>query len=160
MTSLQAISSALRKSFNFSGRAPRAEFWWFFFYIIAIIFVIGILSVTTNVVAFGLLTDIWLIVVALPTISVSIRRLHDINLSGWHYLWTLFPAVFGSILYLFNDFLPETVFIILAMGCDFIIILLFFMWFTTKGDQDENRFGPDPYTEQSPNETEESIKAT
>src|SRR5262249_45067841 len=51
----------------------------------------------------------------LPNLSVAIRRLHDINRSGWWFLIFLIPIV-GLIMWL--------------------------VWFTREGDRDENKYGP------------------
>ena len=44
--------------------------------------------------AFGL----WQLLTALPGLSVSVRRLHDSNLSGGHYCWVFLPVVGGIVL--------------------------------------------------------------
>jgi uncharacterized membrane protein YhaH (DUF805 family) len=63
------------------------------------------------------LTTVFSLATLLPAIAVGARRLHDINKSGfWLFLW----------------FLP-------IVGWIIIIV-----WAVKKGDQDDNRFGPDP----------------
>lgn len=66
---------------NFDGRARRKEFW--FFQMIACIAVIAIGMV------FPPTAGIFLLIIVLPSIAVSIRRLHDTGRSGWWYLLTL-----------------------------------------------------------------------
>ena len=65
----------------------------------------------------GILPGIYLLGVLVPSIAVGIRRLHDIDKSGWWVLLVFLPAI-GS------------------------IILLFFA--IQPGSIGENRFGPDP----------------
>lgn len=48
----------------------------------------------------GLMAWIYILGTALPTISVTVRRLHDTGRSGWNYLWYLLPA-FGFLVMLF-----------------------------------------------------------
>lgn len=66
---------------NFGGRARRKEFW--FFQMIASIAVIAIAMI------FPPTAGIFLLIIALPSIAVSIRRLHDTGRSGWWYLLSL-----------------------------------------------------------------------
>lgn len=68
---------------NFKGRARRSEYWW------AILFV--------NIITFGVgnllpeAAGIWMLVTVLPCMSLFVRRLHDIGLSGWFYLLSFIP---------------------------------------------------------------------
>ncbi|HRP33395.1 MAG TPA: DUF805 domain-containing protein [Agriterribacter sp.] len=109
---------------NFNGRARRAEYWFFslgsFLMLIAFYF-IGIVgafsqSMVLTVAGIGLylLLSLGLLV---PSIAVAVRRLHDLNKSGWYYLIGLIPLV-GP------------------------IILL--VWFFTDGDRFVNKYGDDP----------------
>jgi len=66
---------------NFNGRARRKEFW--FFQMIASI------AVMVFAIGFPPIAGIFLLIIALPTIAVSIRRLHDTGHSGWWYLLSL-----------------------------------------------------------------------
>lgn len=66
---------------NFGGRARRKEFW--FFQMIASIAIIVIAMI------FPPTAGIFLLIIALPSIAVSIRRLHDTGRSGWWYLLSL-----------------------------------------------------------------------
>ncbi|MFV0141473.1 MULTISPECIES: DUF805 domain-containing protein [Empedobacter] len=89
---------------NFTGRARRSEFWYFslFKLIIPIIILIPCIILTivfsNNVYApafmgsflvFFLIFEILLII---PTLAVSARRLHDIGYSGWLQLISLIPG--------------------------------------------------------------------
>jgi uncharacterized membrane protein YhaH (DUF805 family) len=81
---------ALKRSFKFSGRARRKEFFWFLCIYLAVIVLASVIGV-----AFGLYdlhrgigaTGATLLVAGLiPSLSLQIRRLHDIGRSGW---WSL-----------------------------------------------------------------------
>lgn len=105
---------------DFSGRSTRTEFWLFF-----IIFygVIAATFVVTDVVLGGTaLQDsaesdefsliyipvvLWILACLLPSIAVTVRRLHDSNKSGWMYLLTCIPYI-GFILFIVFGFLPGT----------------------------------------------------
>ena len=124
MTAVEAVKSAYRNSLTFSGRAIRSEYWWWFLLQIAVSVVIMILegggtSVTTEAGYFwhynaGPLQWFWVLINLLPGLAVSVRRLHDLDKSGWWLLLGLIPFV-GAI-------------ILLA-------------WLGSKGTAGPNRFG-------------------
>ena len=74
----EAIKVCFNKFANFEGRARRSEFWWFqlFTYIIS-----------------SLTCGIGGLVLLLPTIAVTARRLHDTGRSGWLQLLMFIPIV-------------------------------------------------------------------
>jgi uncharacterized membrane protein YhaH (DUF805 family) len=74
-------------------------------------------EIIDTVIGISLTTGIFSLAVLLPGIAVSVRRLHDLDRSGWWLLLAFVPVV----------------------G---IIVLL--IWFCTKGTDGSNRFGPDP----------------
>jgi len=91
---VEAVLAALKGYVNFSGRATRAEYWWFILFWFLAIAAIAFISET--------LAGIVVLVLLLPNLTVSIRRLHDIGKSGWWYLIGFLPLVGPFILlYLF-----------------------------------------------------------
>ncbi len=121
----------LKNYANFSGRARRAEYWYFVlgnFILIMPFYVIAMIGVATDMGAISTLGMIVYVIVALativPSLAVAVRRLHDINKSGWLYFIALIPLI-GA------------------------IILL--VWFFTEGDKFTNNYGPDP---KNPDEVE------
>jgi uncharacterized membrane protein YhaH (DUF805 family) len=114
MNFVQAITSGFSNYVNFSGRAIRSEYWYWILFIILGDIVTGIIDwaigaqVTTSL--FGLAT-------LLPNIAVAIRRLHDLDRTGWWILLSLIPIV------------------------GWIILLI---WYCTRGTDGSNRFGPNP----------------
>lgn len=89
----------LKKYADFNGRARRKEYWMFalfnFIVIVALLIVDGILG------TIGLLYGLYLLAVLLPSIGVTVRRLHDTGRSGWWILIGLVPFVGGIILLVF-----------------------------------------------------------
>ena len=81
----------LRKYAVFSGRARRREYWMF--YLFNFIFVI-IASVLDELIApgseTGVITSIYTVAVLTPGIAAGVRRMHDVDRSGW---WLLVPIV-------------------------------------------------------------------
>jgi uncharacterized membrane protein YhaH (DUF805 family) len=113
----QAISSGFKKYVDFTGRAARSEFWyWTLFAVLASIaggaidFVLFPGAITSPV------QSIVGLVLLLPGIAVSIRRLHDLDRTGWWFL--------------------------LAFTVIGIIVLI--IWDCMRGTPGPNRFGPDP----------------
>lgn len=113
---------------NFNGRARRSEFWYFtlFNIIVDIIFLILIGIVASNagngaygtaIVALYIGYMLYNLAMAIPTIAVSVRRLHDIDKSGWFYLIGFVPLV-GQILLI--------------------------IWFATEGSKGSNEYGHNP----------------
>ena len=74
---------------DFSGRSRRSEYWW-----------ANLAMAIIGAIAGAILGDlafIWSLAILVPSIAISIRRLHDIGKSGWWYLIGLIPLV-GSII--------------------------------------------------------------
>ena len=109
---------------NFSGRARRAEYWYFVlanFILLMPAYLIGIAgtfsgSSLLSLAGFGIY-GVVAIGTFIPSLAVAVRRLHDINKSGWFYFIVLIPLI-GA------------------------IVLL--VWFFTDGDRHTNEFGEDP----------------
>jgi uncharacterized membrane protein YhaH (DUF805 family) len=95
----------LRKYAEFGGRAKRKEYWMFilfnaiFFLILMFIDrMLGTFSVEGGI---GLLSGLYLLAVLIPSIAVTVRRLHDTGRSGWWILIELIPFVGPIILLVF-----------------------------------------------------------
>jgi len=126
----------LKRIFDFSGRSRRKEFWLWILFVIIVYIVAGILDVqlglggsTTSSTEFGdgnvsanasfhagIITLIWAVITIIPNLSVTVRRLHDVDKSGWFILLGLIPLVGFYLLYLYCQ----------------------------PGTNGPNRFGPDP----------------
>jgi uncharacterized membrane protein YhaH (DUF805 family) len=95
---------ALKKYAVFSGRARRREYWLFILLAI-IIHIIGIVidlgMETFGSLTGGLVTTLVSLALAIPIMSVGVRRLHDTNRSGWWYLLSLIPLANLALIVLF-----------------------------------------------------------
>ena len=112
------VKSVILKNYcNFEGRANRPEYWWFFLFnfIVSIIFSI----LTKYGIFFTVLSCVYSLALLLPGLGVCVRRLHDINKSGWAIFISLIPII----------------------G---VIILI--VWLAKEGDPTENQYGPVPET--------------
>src|SRR5215203_4637165 len=96
---------ALKKYAVFSGRSRRMEYWYFVLFniIVAVVLslidrLIGTFSAASNI---GLLSGIYALAVLIPTLAVTVRRLHDIDRTGWWILIGLVPLIGGIVLLVF-----------------------------------------------------------
>lgn len=98
---MQYYLDAFRNYANFTGRARRQQFWMFALFntIITIVlwfFAIGPLFSGSNAVE-DIFTPGYFVYMAytlaafIPSLAISVRRLHDIGKSGWYYLVILIP---------------------------------------------------------------------
>jgi uncharacterized membrane protein YhaH (DUF805 family) len=90
MNFFEAIGSGLRNYANFSGRATRPEYWYWIVPVVIINVVLGVVDQTlspgTQMGTLSWVTMVVFLASILPTLGVSIRRLHDIDRSGWWFL--------------------------------------------------------------------------
>ena len=89
MTFVQAVALGFANCVNFSGRAVRAEFWlWFLFAALGAI-ITNIIDAAVFVYHPGMsplnspLSNLFTLVALLPSLAVAIRRLHDVDRTGW-----------------------------------------------------------------------------
>lgn len=125
----EAIKSCWKKYASFSGRACRAEFWYWslFNFLIGVLFVI-LFQIAMGymityryhedlAVAISIISLITELILFLPSLSVVVRRLHDIGKNGWFCLISLIPIV----------------------GALFLLI-----WFVRDSSLGENKYGTNP----------------
>lgn len=99
----QAVKNFYSKCFDFSGRARRSEFWWAQLYIVIAtsIFSVIISLISDKLVGLGIaLIIIYSIHIFLADLSLTIRRLHDIDKSGWVICVNFIPYI-GSLIQLY-----------------------------------------------------------
>jgi uncharacterized membrane protein YhaH (DUF805 family) len=105
---------ALKKYADFSGRARRREYWFYILFYVIILVVLTIcdtiIGTTMQGAGLGILTLIYLLAVLIPTLAVTVRRLHDTGRSGWWILIQLVPivGVFILLYFLVSDSNPGT----------------------------------------------------
>ena len=93
---------------NFSGRACRSEYWYFYLSVFLIAFFLSLLEIATGIFneefGFGPFTALFQIIVIIPSISVTSRRLQDRGISGW---WQLsYITIIGIFVILILLLLP------------------------------------------------------
>ncbi|HEV7205937.1 MAG TPA: DUF805 domain-containing protein [Jatrophihabitans sp.] len=99
MTFAQAIRSGFSQYATFSGRARRSEFWWFSLFL----GVVGVAASLIDVAAHGSIgTIVVTLATLLPSLAVSVRRLHDTGRSGGWLFIALIPLIGGIVLLVFD----------------------------------------------------------
>lgn len=105
----------------FKGRASRREYWMFilFFILFSLVlaFIDGLIGTFDPVSGFGLFSGLFALLMLLPNIAVTVRRLHDTGRSG---LWAI-------------------AFVIPILN---LVLFIFMLLPSSYGD---NKYGPDPH---------------
>ena len=93
MNMKQSFISVFSNWNNFSGRACRSEYWYFLLSVFLVAFILTIFEVLLGIysieIGYGPLTLIFQIIVIIPSISLTSRRLQDRGISGWWQLLQL-----------------------------------------------------------------------
>lgn len=100
----------LRKYADFYGRARRAEYWLFTLLMVLVVIPVAIIGEVAEATGqLGPGTAILFLILGLiylglliPSIAVTVRRLHDTNRSGWWLLISLIPLIGGLVLFVFT----------------------------------------------------------
>lgn len=118
------IGAAARRFFKkyatFTGRASRSEYWWW-------ALISGVVAIVLNFIASAgatvndsgamvpgpgavigyILLGIWGLATIIPSLALVVRRLHDVNFSGWMILIGLVPFLGGLALLIFMLLPPK-----------------------------------------------------
>jgi uncharacterized membrane protein YhaH (DUF805 family) len=97
---------AFKKYADFKGRDNRPQYWYFFLFNFIVSLILSLIAEE--------LASIYFLAIFVPSLAISIRRLHDIGKSGWWILISLIPII----------------------GTIWLIILL-----ATKGQSKDNEYG-------------------
>lgn len=88
--------TALKKYFVCSGRARRKEYWMFFLFNMIIAFILGFIEGIVGINSGSeesMLANIYYFATIIPSISVGIRRMHDVGESGWFFLIPIYNLI-------------------------------------------------------------------
>lgn len=150
MTFLDAVTRGLGGYVVFTGRTSRPDFWRFW------LFVVAALLAALVVESLGLASALLVTQLALtpPVLAAAVRRVHDIDLSGWWLLLPLGLGVAGAVLsgVAGVDALGSVggtgglavVFGMLGLTMLLLGLAIQIRWLTTPGVRGANQFGPDP----------------
>jgi uncharacterized membrane protein YhaH (DUF805 family) len=112
-----AVRSGFRNYVNLSGRAARSEYWYWALFAFLVTAACGIFDAAVFPFSDpGPLSAVASLLLFLPALGLAVRRMHDMDHTGW---WLL----------------------IVLTGIGSVVVLV---WFCFKGTEGPNRFGPDP----------------
>jgi len=141
---------ALKQYADFRGRARRREWWWFYLFanVPSAVFVPLLAVLVPNLSGasgntkqgmvmlfgfFGVVLGLYAVALLIPSIAVTVRRFHDVGLSGWLLLTPFLSFAFvlsGSFEFFFYS--------ILAFQIAFLVVV------SMDGQRKSNKYGPDP----------------
>ena len=125
MNFLNAVKSYFVRWNDFKTRSSRSEYWWatLFSVLVSLVSELVNVAIASNpsalTLTIAILVLILLIFMMIASLALVVRRLHDIDKSGWWYL--LIFTIIG--------------------------IIPLIIWFCSKGTEGENRFGENPLSE-------------
>ena len=161
-----AIRSVFSKYVTFSGRARRSEYWYFYLFSILVGMVAGVID-TVLVTSTGMgeafrgsggpVAAICQLALILPSLAVTVRRLHDTNHSGWLLLGFIAYCVVAVVVFVVgigaaigtsnsqaNFGSPVAILgLVLVLGI-FGFGIYIFVLMVSSGTPGENRYGADP----------------
>jgi len=168
---------AFKKYAQFSGRSHRREYWMFILFNIIFSFggriidaVLGTNYNSAKPMDGGFISTLYSLVLIVPSISITVRRLHDIGKSGWLYFWASCAAIVALIVYIVflvktiissgagdlealraGDIDPSTfltgnfIMYTVLLGLFMLSIGIWLLVLLTRiGNPGENKYGPDP----------------
>ncbi len=136
--------NVLKKYGIFKGRATRSEYWYFVLFNTIAGIILGIISKIIGDQK-NILGNIYGLALFVPTLAVTIRRLHDIGRTGW---WILFFILifFASGIFLFPllivDLFTSSFFLLLLIPI--AIFIWSTVWMCTDSKPGDNKYGPNP----------------
>ena len=100
--------SVIKQYMTFHGRARRKEYWFYILFSVLISFGLSVIDLALGTFYYdrniGLLSGAYGLFVFLPTLAVTVRRLHDTNRSGWWALVGFVPILGPIVLFVFMLF--------------------------------------------------------
>jgi uncharacterized membrane protein YhaH (DUF805 family) len=89
----EAIKSGFNNYANFQGRSQRSGYWYWFLFTNIVGFGAQVISGGRDNFFGSTISSLIVIALILPSIAYGVRRLHDIDKSGWFLLFALIPLV-------------------------------------------------------------------
>lgn len=156
-----------KRYFDFKGRSRRKELWMYTLFVIMVSIVLMFLDsalglggsttgdtelTDTSMAAAGAasggwLTTIFSLATLIPSIAVSVRRLHDLDRTGWWILLPVAPYLLGVVLAIGGIAAGGGAMAgvgLVLFGVALITAILLLVWYCMPGTAGPNRFGEDP----------------
>lgn len=94
-----SIKAFFKNYLKFDGRASRSEFWWAMLFTFIVSSILSSFGPGNGVPhgftqwIFSILGSIWDLIILIPTVTLTTRRLHDTDRSGWWQLLYFVPII-------------------------------------------------------------------
>jgi uncharacterized membrane protein YhaH (DUF805 family) len=131
-----------KKYFQFKGRASRKEYLSFLIFNSLLLFLMGVLiNISSSNIFIITLAGVYKLISIFPSISVTVRRVHDLNLSAW---WCTILIVLFSMLIPFIKISTNIIALcaLIILGISIFILSLFVIF--KKGTDGVNDYGQPP----------------
>lgn len=136
----QAISNVVSNYGVFRGRAQRSEFWWFALFQGGVILLASVIHPAVLAVVF--------VVLILPFLAVSVRRMHDIGRSGAWVFWLQIAPVsvllFGLLLMGAEAMMAGLAILVIGQIVELVCGIIALVLFALPGSTERNAYGPPP----------------
>jgi uncharacterized membrane protein YhaH (DUF805 family) len=147
--------NAFRHCFDFKGRTSRKDYWMFVLFNFVITIVLDFLPDSLEI-----FSSLYVVIIIIPYLSIEVRRLHDVNKSGWlvaiQSILSILTLICGLIILIdlipggqsifafqnFNKISPYHLMILSLLTLIFGIYI--FILKVKKGDEGENKYGFNP----------------
>jgi uncharacterized membrane protein YhaH (DUF805 family) len=159
----------LKRYAQFTGRSTRREFWMWVLFVIIVTIVLSILDgmlglgghnsyASTDLsgpgtsgysygaaTRGGWLANLFGLAVLVPNLAVSVRRLHDLDRSGWWIVMPVAPYGLAIAMMAGHSFVVGGIMVLLGLVSAIVLLV----WYCLRGTAGPNRFGPDPLADMS-----------
>jgi uncharacterized membrane protein YhaH (DUF805 family) len=139
------LAQAFRRSFDYSGRSRRMEYWSYALFTFVLQWLVGgaedVLGLRSGGRG-GPIQPLLLLALVIPGLAVSVRRLHDINRTGWWLIMPFAPILFwiAALLGRFNALGLFRVVMVAMLVAPLALLAMM----CVPGTKGANRYGPDP----------------
>lgn len=147
-----------KKYAQFNGRSTRSEYWYFVLFS-------GIISLVLSII-FEFLSTLFTLLILIPSLSVQVRRLHDVGRSGWLVLVSFIIVIsFGfSVTSYISSLLvsPSSPSTLVLVSLLIVLLWSVYMLFLMVSDSQPgaNKYGPNPKESSIPPSPEIPTAAT
>ena len=139
----QSALGTLKKYADFKGRASRAEFWTFFLFVVVAQAVAGVVDLMFGGGRSGVFSLLAAVLLFVPQLAVTVRRLHDVNKSGRELVVPFLMLLAMPLFVIFRGFIAG----IITLGYSGIVLLLFanlLLLLIKQGGSIPNKYGASP----------------
>lgn len=139
----QSVLATLRKYADFKGRASRSEFWIFFLFVVVAQAAAGVIDLLFGGGRNGVFALLVAVLLFVPQLAVTVRRLHDVNRSGRELVVPFLTLLAMPLFVIFRGFIAG----IITLGYSGIVLLLFahlLLLLIKQGSSIPNKYGASP----------------